>query len=214
MAGITPQTPVISPVTGLYTKAFLATITCANTGVIIKYTTDGSIPNYESTTYTTPILVTGAIVIKAIAYGSGTSSGVATATYTMATSYVIVSEGTYGYVDGTPEEDVTNITDGDLTVYNDALMTSETDIDLTEATTTSFRYRLLADTWEEQDDGMSDDVQLAAMYKAITKMAHLAGGTPEIAALAAEKFKELDHLIRIEHNTTKHLHGSFKQVSF
>lgn len=218
MSGIvTDPTPIITPVTGLYTESFNVTIASASAGAIIYYSIDGSLPSMNSSTsskYLAPLQITDTTVVKAIAYVGGTSSNIATVTYTMGTNYVIVPEGSYGFIDGTEVVGEELIEDGALSVYNDALLTSYGLIDLTDATTTSFRYRLLADTWEEQDDGMTDDVQLAAMYKALVKATHLVGGSPEMAQLANAKYKELEKLIRVQYNTTKHLNGAFKQVSF
>lgn len=74
--------PVFSPVAGTYTEAQSVTITCATSGSVIKYTTDGSNPSANSSTYTSSISVTTTTTIKAIATKSGmTDSSVITGLY-------------------------------------------------------------------------------------------------------------------------------------
>lgn len=76
-------TPIFSPSTSvIYTPTNVA-ITCTTAGASIHYTTDGTTPTATSTLYTTPIPVTAAMTINAIAFSTGlTESFVATASYT------------------------------------------------------------------------------------------------------------------------------------
>lgn len=74
--------PVFSPVGGAYTTAQSVAITTMTEGATIYYTLDGSVPTEESTVYTTPISVEGALTIKAIAMKEGmNNSPVETAKY-------------------------------------------------------------------------------------------------------------------------------------
>lgn len=57
--------PVFSKKGGLYTSSFTLILNASGT---IKYTTDGSIPNKNSTTYTSGILINSTKVIRAIVY--------------------------------------------------------------------------------------------------------------------------------------------------
>ncbi|MBR4390607.1 MAG: chitobiase/beta-hexosaminidase C-terminal domain-containing protein [Bacteroidales bacterium] len=78
----TVEAPVFDPVGGTYEEAQTVTITCATPNTTIHYTTDGSTPDDESTTYTGPITVSQTTTIKAIAYDNNdNASQVATAVY-------------------------------------------------------------------------------------------------------------------------------------
>ena len=87
----TVQTPVISPPTGQYDRAFLTvTITCATPGAAIRYTVDGSDPETSGTarTYRNPFLVRRYFTIneiKARAFQDGmVRSNLASAVYVFA----------------------------------------------------------------------------------------------------------------------------------
>lgn len=81
-------TPTFSPAAGEVTAGTEVTISCATEGATIHYTTDGSTPTGESATYSSPIEVSAAMTIKAIAIkDSYKNSNVAEAAYTIAGSY-------------------------------------------------------------------------------------------------------------------------------
>jgi len=80
---ITVSTPTFSPVGGNYTTAQTVTISCSTSGAIIYYTTNGSTPSASSTMYNGAITISETTTLKAIAIKDGTSSNVATATYTI-----------------------------------------------------------------------------------------------------------------------------------
>jgi hypothetical protein len=76
--------PTFSPPPGLYPTAQSVTLSDATPGASIFYTTDGTTPTASATRYTGPISVGSATTLNAIATAPGfTSSGVATATYTI-----------------------------------------------------------------------------------------------------------------------------------
>jgi hypothetical protein len=76
--------PTFNPVAGTYTSAQSVTISCAMSGAIIRYTTDGSIPTSTSLEYTGPIIVNKTTMIRAYASKPGCiDSGMATGTYTL-----------------------------------------------------------------------------------------------------------------------------------
>ena len=78
------ETPItFSPAGGTYTTAQTVTISCSTSGATIYYTIDGSTPSASSTTYNGPITISETTTLKAIAIKDGTSSNVATATYTI-----------------------------------------------------------------------------------------------------------------------------------
>ncbi|GHU58548.1 hypothetical protein FACS189444_2380 [Spirochaetia bacterium] len=86
MIPILPQvaTPAASPASGAVTSGTAITLSTATAGATIYYTTNGTTPNTASTQYSTPITVTTAQTIKAIAVKSGMSnSGVFSAAYTI-----------------------------------------------------------------------------------------------------------------------------------
>jgi len=75
-------TPKISPAAGAVDSGTSVTITCATTGAVIHYTTDGSTPTASSATYSAAISITKDRTVKAIAVKSGMSnSTVASAAY-------------------------------------------------------------------------------------------------------------------------------------
>ncbi len=81
---ITVATPVFSPNGGEFLQATTVSISCATTGAIIYYTTDGSTPTAtHGTRYTGPITISETTTLKAIAVKDGVSSTVTTATFTI-----------------------------------------------------------------------------------------------------------------------------------
>jgi hypothetical protein len=76
------EDPVISPVGGTYTSIQTVTLSCATEGATIRYTTDGTTPNSNSSVYTNPITVASSKTIKAYAEKDGLmDSDVSTAKY-------------------------------------------------------------------------------------------------------------------------------------
>ena len=88
-----PTVEVEAPVFGLaeggYADTQTVTLTCATEGATIYYTTDGSTPDNNSTTYSDGITVSQTTTIKAIAYKNGNNSTVSTATY-----YILSNDNT------------------------------------------------------------------------------------------------------------------------
>lgn len=78
--------PVISPAGGTFmTNSKIVTITCSTSDTFIYYTTDGTTPNANKTLYTSPINVTSATVIKAIAIKTGGESEITQTNFTLVT---------------------------------------------------------------------------------------------------------------------------------
>jgi len=76
------ETPVITPNSGTFYDAVNATITCATTDAVIRYTTDGTEPTVNSTVYTAPIAISTTTTLKAKAWKEGMEpSFVASVTY-------------------------------------------------------------------------------------------------------------------------------------
>src|SRR5579871_239561 len=77
-------TPTFNPPQGGVNLGTTVTISSTTPGAVIYYTTDGSTPSTASAVYGTPIAITAATTINAIATASGYSnSAVATAAYTL-----------------------------------------------------------------------------------------------------------------------------------
>ena len=77
-------TPTFSPGAGAVTSGTAVSISDSTNGAVIYYTTDGSAPTTASTKYSTPIGISSAGTINAIATASGyTQSAVGTAAYTI-----------------------------------------------------------------------------------------------------------------------------------
>lgn len=81
----TVSTPTFSPAGGTYATAQTVTISCATSGATIYYTTDGTTPSASSTEYNAAITISETTTLMAIAIKDGTSSSVASATYTINT---------------------------------------------------------------------------------------------------------------------------------
>ncbi|MCM1170062.1 MAG: chitobiase/beta-hexosaminidase C-terminal domain-containing protein [Bacteroides sp.] len=81
--GVTVAAPTFNPAGGEVEPNSKVMITCATNGATIHYTTDNSTPSASSTEYTTPIEITEAVTIKAIAVLDGKESEVAEAAYTI-----------------------------------------------------------------------------------------------------------------------------------
>ena len=74
---VTIATPTFGPQAGTYSSDQSVTISCATSGAVICYNTDGSIPTGDSSLYSAPLSVAGNGVsetIKAIATAPGMSA--------------------------------------------------------------------------------------------------------------------------------------------
>ena len=75
--------PSFSPESCLFYPSTNVTITCAESGAVIRYTVDGTDPDQTSTLYTGPIFVDDTVTIKARAFKDGKNpSAVVGSTYT------------------------------------------------------------------------------------------------------------------------------------
>jgi N-acetylneuraminic acid mutarotase len=85
-------TPTFSVPAGTYTTVQTVTISDATAGATIYYTTNGTTPTTSSTNYTAAIPVATTETIQAIAVASGyTTSGVASATYTIPPNFSVAA---------------------------------------------------------------------------------------------------------------------------
>ncbi len=80
------QTPVITPPGGTFSGTQAVTIACATTGVVVRYTTNGTNPTDSSDAYSTPLLLTNTTVLRTRAYRTGlAASAEASGTFTLFT---------------------------------------------------------------------------------------------------------------------------------
>ena len=88
----------ITPLSGTFTEPRTVTITALTAGTVIKYTTDGTDPTENSTTYTAPFIADGNMTLKAKGFIEGwTSSETKTVIYAFNVSKPTLSSaaGTY-----------------------------------------------------------------------------------------------------------------------
>ena len=80
-----PSVPVATPASSSFTTSITVTITAADNGAKIRYTTDGTTPTPTSTLYTGPLTFTSTTTLKAVADKGNELSEVGTYTYTQGT---------------------------------------------------------------------------------------------------------------------------------
>lgn len=114
--GIAPvivSTPVANPSSGNYYTPQTVELTCATDSATIRYTTDGTTPNINSTTYTAPITISTTTTLKAVAWKAGLEqSNVMTATYSFPIE--VANIAAFLAANATPTNSIYKIT-GDLT---------------------------------------------------------------------------------------------------
>ena len=78
--------PVLLPASCLFSPATNVTLSCATTGVTIRYTLDGGEPTAASTAYTAPIPLSATTTVRARAFATGKEpSDIVSATYALGT---------------------------------------------------------------------------------------------------------------------------------
>jgi|GEM_PF-1792314 len=112
----TAAVPTASPAGGTYSSDQSVTLSTTTSEATIYYTTDGSVPNSSSATYSSAISITGATTLKAIAVKSGmTDSAVMSEIYTINIPQQV--NGTQ--VVGTDSPDVSQEVSGEIIVTTD-----------------------------------------------------------------------------------------------
>ena len=93
-------TPTFTPAAGAVDSGTTVAIACSTAGAEIHYTTDGTTPTSASAAYSTPIEITAATTIKAIAIKSDMAdSSVGSASYTIKPATLYRWVGLYNMVD-------------------------------------------------------------------------------------------------------------------
>ena len=84
--------PTFAPPAGTYSGSQSVTINCATAGAEIRYTTNGTDPTQSSSLYSSPILVSTTLTLKARAYASGRDpSSISSAAYKIDSQSPLVS---------------------------------------------------------------------------------------------------------------------------
>ena len=92
-SGTKVATPVITPAVGYFDAPIPVSITCAESGATIHYTTDGTTPTTSSPTYSASFNVNAPATVKAFAEKAGMSdSEVATANYYVRTDPLLIDD--------------------------------------------------------------------------------------------------------------------------
>jgi len=91
--------PTFNPAPGAYTITQTVTISCAISGAIIYYTTDGTTPTASSAQYSAPISISASAQLQAIAIEAGASSLICSGVYNIVGSSNYVPD-TYNDTDG------------------------------------------------------------------------------------------------------------------
>jgi len=162
----TPAKPTANPAAGAVASGTTVTLTTTPTDAEIRYTTNGTDPTATTgTVYTTPISITAATTIKAIAVKDGVSSEVLTAAYTItitptAPAKPTASPAAGAVASGTTVTLTTTPTDAEI-----RYTTNGTDPTATTGTVYSTPISITAATTIKAiavKDGLSSDVLTAA----------------------------------------------------
>jgi hypothetical protein len=140
LAQVQAASPTFSPAAGAYSSAQSVTISDTTAGAAIHYTTDGTAPTASSATYAGPISVPSTETLRAIAVAGGSTSAVATATYTISTAPPTFSPaaGAYGSAqsvtisDATPGAVIHYTTDGAAPTASSTTYTAPVSVTSTE----------------------------------------------------------------------------------
>lgn len=68
--------------------------------------------------------------------------------------------------------------------------------------------------WEEQDDGLDTDVQLAALYLMLSRACDLAGGDAKTSRYFFDKYNYMQKELRIKYNSAKYKNITIRPYSF
>lgn len=124
--------PTVEPATGTYTSAGTVTMSSAETGATIRFTTNGETPTPSSAVYTSPLPLDGSMTVKAKAFHPDyTASAETSRAYTLAAAPPTISPSTGVY---TSAQDVT------ITAASEPPATVRYTVDGSEPTETSTAY--------------------------------------------------------------------------
>lgn len=96
-----------------------------------------------------------------------------------------------------------------VVAYNGSVMSAE-------ATHRSFTVvsKPLGAEWEEQDDGLDTDTQLAALYLALSRACDLCGGDAKTSKYFYDKFNYMQKELRIKYNSSKYRNITIRPYSY
>jgi hypothetical protein len=192
------SSPDFSPVGGTYSSAQTVQLSDTTPNATIYYTTDGTTPTHSSQQYTTPIAVTSASTITAIASSPGLNdSPLKAATYTINPNATVINFG-MGFATPTGlqfngstdlDDSRLQLTNGGANEAGSAFYTTPVDV---SQFTTDFTFQLSA----AQADGMTFTIQnssagataLGPSGGGLGYGPDTPGGTPGISNSVAVKF--------------------------
>lgn len=139
-------------------------------------------------------------------------------THEAASGYIIdISSSTLGVSIFTEDSDFTFISSLDygteytwkVAAFNDAGQSAY-------STERTFTTTILPQgyLWEEQDDGLDIDIQLAALYLALSRGCDLAGGDAKTSKYFFDKYNHMQKELRIKYNSAKYKNITIRPYSF
>lgn len=77
-----------------------------------------------------------------------------------------------------------------------------------------FDYVLAINPWEDQDDELDADIQLAALYLAVSRAADLAGGDAKMSSYFYNKYNNMQKELRRKYNSAKYKNITIRPNQF
>ena len=89
-------------------------------------------------------------------------------------------------------------------VSNKVLYLNDEPLDLADYVAKTYSVVLLENLWEEQDDGLDNDLQLAALYFSLSRAADMVGGDRDVSKYFFEKYNYMVKDLRRKYNSSKY----------
>lgn len=86
--------------------------------------------------------------------------------------------------------------------------------DVADYTAGSYSVVLVENMWEEQDDGLDGDLQMAALYFALSRAADMVGGDREVSKYFFDKYNYMTKDLRRKYNASKFKNITIKPYDF
>lgn len=84
----------------------------------------------------------------------------------------------------------------------------------TDYTPGAYSVVLVENMWEEQDDGLDGDLQIAALYFALSRAADMVGGDREVSKYFFDKYNYMAKDLRRKYNASKFKNITIKPYDF